>query len=302
VIERVRPKLLAARERRPHPMRDDKCLASWNGLPLGALAHLGATLDEPDAVAVARDGLYAWRDRALADGALAHAIKDREAYGTGFLDDHGALANAAVDVFEATFDPDALALARTLLDAVLARFVDAETGALCFTPADAEVVLYRSRDAFDHAYPGGVGLCLEALLRVAELTGEESYRAAADRALTLYAASATDNPMGMGSVLRAVDRATRGSVEVIVLGDPARDDTRALLTAARSVFLPHRLLVCAPDEESAVVMGVDRELVMGRSSGEGGAPRAYVCRGTTCEAPVGDSASLLETLRRVLRA
>lgn len=301
VIERVRPKLLAARERRPHPMRDDKCLASWNGLLLGALAHLGATLDEPDAVAVARDGLYAWRDRALTDGALAHAIKDGEAYGTGFLDDHGALANAAVDVFEATFDPDALALARALLDAVLARFVDAETGALCFTPADAEVVLYRSRDAFDHAYPGGVGLCLEALLRVAELTGEEGYRAAADRALTLYAASATDNPMGMGSVLRAVDRATRGSVEVIVLGDPSRDDTRALLAAARSVFLPHRLLVCAPDEEAAVAMGVDRELVMGRSSGEGGAPRAYVCRGTTCEAPVGDAASLLETLRRVLR-
>ncbi len=300
-IERVRPRLLAAREARPHPMRDDKCLASWNGLALGALAHLGATLDEPDAVAMARDGLYAWRDRALSSGALAHAIKDREAYGTGFLDDHGALANAAVDVFEATFDPAALALARSLLDAVLARFVDADTGALCFTPAEAEVVLYRSRDAFDNAYPGGVGLCLEAMLRVAELTGEESYRTAADRALTLHAAAATDNPMSLGSVLRAVDRATRGSIEVIVLGDPARDDTRAMLAAARSVFLPHRLLVCAPDEASAVAMGIDRELLQGRTTGDGGAPRAYVCRGTSCEAPVGDAPSLLATLRRVLR-
>jgi uncharacterized protein YyaL (SSP411 family) len=300
-IERVRPRLLAAREARPHPMRDDKCLASWNGLALGALAHLGATLDEPDAVAMARDGLYAWRDRALSSGALAHAIKGREAYGTGFLDDHGALANAAVDVFEATFDPAALALARSLLDAVLARFVDADTGALCFTPTEAEVVLYRSRDAFDNAYPGGVGLCLEAMLRVAELTGEESYRTAADRALTLYAAAATDNPMSLGSVLRAVDRATRGSIEVIVLGDLARDDTRAMLAAARSVFLPHRLLVCAPDEASAVAMGLDRELLQGRTTGDGGAPRAYVCRGTSCEAPVGDAPSLLATLRRVLR-
>ena len=300
-VERVRPKLLAAREARPRPMRDDKCLASWNGLLLGALAHLGATLDEPDAVAAARDGLYAWRDRAFPRGALAHAIKDREAYGTGFLDDHGALANAAVDVFEATFDPAALALARALLDAVLARFVDAATGALCFTAVDAEVVLYRSRDAFDNAYPGGVGLAVEAMLRVAELTGEKRYRAAADRALALYAATATENPMGLGSVLRAVDRAARGSIEVIVLGDPARDDTRAMLAAARSVFLPHRLLVCAPDDESGVAMGIDRELLRGRTAGEGGAPRAYVCRGTICEAPVGDATSLLATLRRALR-
>ncbi len=300
-VARSRPRLFEAREKRPKPLRDDKCLAAWNALCLGALADAGASLGEDAWVAAAARCLDAWRSRAWREGALAHAMKDGVAYGHGFLDDHAGMAGAALDVFEANHDPAALAFARELGDAVLARFVDDATGALCFTAADAEVVLYRSRDAFDHAYPGGVGLCLEALLRVAELTGEEGYRAAADRALTLYAASATDNPMGMGSVLRAVDRATRGSVEVIVLGDASRDDTRALLTAARSVFLPHRLLVCAPSEEAAVAMGVDRELVMGRSCGKEGAPRAYVCRGTTCEAPVGDADSLLETLRRVLR-
>ena len=300
VAERVRPVLLAAREQRPRPMRDDKCLASWNGLALGALAHLGAALDEPDAVALARDGLYAWRDRAFRNGVLAHAIKDGDAYGTAFLDDHGALANAAVDVFEATADPAALAFARDLLDAVLARFADAATGALFFSPADAEVVLYRSRDAFDHAYPGGVGLALEALLRVATLTGDRGYRAAADRAIALYAADATANPQAMGSVLRAVHRATRGAVEVIVLGDPARHDTRALMATARSVFLPHRALLGAADAASAVALGLDGELVQGRGPAADGAPRAYVCRGTTCQAPVGDGAALLATLRRAL--
>jgi uncharacterized protein YyaL (SSP411 family) len=300
VAERVRPVLLAAREQRPRPMRDDKCLASWNGLALGALAHLGAALDEPDAVALARDGLYAWRDRAFRNGVLAHAIKDGDAYGTAFLDDHGALANAAVDVFEATADPAALAFARDLLDAVLARFADAATGALFFSPADAEVVLYRSRDAFDHAYPGGVGLALEALLRVATLTGDRGYRAAADRAIALYAADATANPQAMGSVLRAVDRATRGAVEVIVLGDPARHDTRALMATARSVFLPQRALLGAADAASAVALGLDGELVQGRGPAADGAPRAYVCRGTTCQAPVGDGAALLATLRRAL--
>ncbi|MDB4931402.1 MAG: Thymidylate kinase [Myxococcaceae bacterium] len=298
VVERVRPKLLALRETRPRPMRDDKCLASWNGLALGALAHLGATLGEPDAVAAARDGLFAWRDYALADGALAHAMKDGVAYGSAYLDDHGALANAALDVFEATFDPAALTLARKLLDAVLDRFVDPATGDLCFSPADAEVVLYRSRDASDHAYPGGVGLALEALLRAAALTGERRYRDAADRAVALHAGAAKDNPLGMGSVLRAVDRATRGGVEVVVVGDPAADDTRALLAAVRSVFVPHRTLACARDEADATALGLDPELLRGRAAG--GGARAYVCRGTTCEAPVGDADALIESLRRAL--
>jgi uncharacterized protein len=301
VIDRVRPLLRGVRETRPHPMRDDKCLASWNGLVLGALAHLGATLGDADTVALARDGLYAWRDRALAAGPLAHAIKDGVAYGTAFLDDHGALANAAVDVFEATFDPAALTMACNLLDAVLARFIDADTGALCFSPIDAEVVLYRSRDAFDHAYPGGVGLTVEALLRVATLTGETRYRVAAEQALAHCADAARDNPLGMGSVLRALDRATRGSVDVIVLGDATRDDTRALLTAARSVFLPHRVLVCAPDAATGVALGLDAELFHGRASGEDGAPRAYVCLGTTCQAPVGDGPALIVTLREAMR-
>ncbi len=298
VVARCRPKLLAARETRPHPMRDDKCLASWNGLTLGALAHLGATLNEPAAVDLARDGLFAWRDLAMPNGTLAHAVKDGIAYGTAFLDDHAALANAAVDVFEATFDPAAITLARTLLDAVLARFVDADTGALCFSPVDAEVVLYRANDAYDHAYPGGVGLALEALLRVATLTGHAPYRSVAERALALYAASARDNPLAMGTVLRAADRATRGAVEVIVVGDPAREDTRALLSVARSFFVPHRTLVCAPDEATAMAMGIDPELLRGRSTGANGAPMAYVCRGTTCQSPVGDAAGLTATLRR----
>jgi uncharacterized protein YyaL (SSP411 family) len=298
-VGRVRPKLFAARESRPRPLRDDKCLASWNGLALGALAHLGATLGEPDAVAAARDGLLAWRDWPLADGRLAHAMKDGVPYGTAYLDDHGALANAALDVFEATFDPAALSFARALLDAVLDRFVEPATGDLCFSPADAEVVLYRSRDASDHAYPGGVGLCLEALLRAAALTGERRYREAADRAVALHAGAAKDNPLGMGSVLRAVDRATRGGVEVVVVGDPAADDARALLTAVRSVFVPHRTLVCVRDVADAVARGIDPELVRGRDGVDGA--RAYVCRGTTCEAPAADADALIDSLRRALK-
>src|SRR5205823_1957556 len=150
---------------------DDKCLAGWNALMSGALADAGAAMGEARWVDAAAAALDAWRSRAWLDGRLAHAMKAAETYGTGFLDDHAGMACAALDVYEATFDPAALAFARALMESVLARFRDDATGEFFISPSDGEVVLHRSRDPFDHAYPGGAGLALDALLRRAELTG-----------------------------------------------------------------------------------------------------------------------------------
>jgi hypothetical protein len=301
-VARARPVLFDAREKRPKPLRDDKCLAAWNALLLGALADAGATLGHDGWVATAARCLDAWRTLAWKDGALAHAVKDGVAYGTGFLDDYAGMACAAVDVFEASGDPAALAFARSLLDAVLARFVDEATGELCYTPADAEAVLYRSRDPHDHAYPGGVGLALDALLRLATLTCDARYREAAERAAASIAPTAVASPMGLATVTRAVDRMRRGAVEVIVVGDPARDDTRAMLRAARAVMLPHRTLLGVASAAAGAALGVDAHLLEGRCAGADGAPVAYVCRGTACEMPARTAEALTATLRRVTGA
>ncbi len=299
-VERARPKMLAARESRPHPMRDEKCLAAWNGLALGAAADLAATVGDDAAVASARGALLRWRDVGFATGRLAHAVKDGEAYGRAFLDDLGGLAGAALDVFEATFDGAALGFARALLDEVLAHFVDAASGGLFFAADDAEVVLHRAMDPSDHAYPGGVGLATMALLRAADLTGEARYRTAAERCLAASVTSAKDHPLGMGSVLLAADRAARGPMTVVVVGDASRDDVRAMLRSARTWLLPHRTLVCATDEAHAAALGVDPSWMQGRSGGAGGAPVAYVCRGTVCQRPAADLDGLATVLRAAL--
>ncbi len=301
-IQRGRQRLLAAREQRPRPATDTKSLAAWNALCLGALADAGATLGDPTLEAMARGCFDAWR-RVGWDGArLAHAMTEGVAYGTGFLDDYGALAGAAVDVFEATGDGGALAFARALLAAVREHFLDPESGSLAFTPDTAEVVLHRSRDGGDHATPGGVGLCLDAMLRVATIAGDGALADDARRVLGFYGPTAQGQGFAMPTVVRALDRAARGPVEIIVLGDPARDDTRAMWMAARGAYVPHRVMVVARDAEAAVAEGVDPELVAGRTAGPDGAPVAYVCRGTTCEMPARTAEALRETLRRVATA
>jgi uncharacterized protein YyaL (SSP411 family) len=301
-VRRARPILWAARELRPKPLRDDKCLAGWNALMISALADAGATMGERawrDAAAAALD---TWRARGWSHNALAHAMKAGETYGSGFLDDHAGMACAALDVYEAAFEPSALAFARALIDAVLARFVDDATGEFFFTPSDGEVVLHRSRDPFDHAYPGGAGLALDALVRLAELTGHAPYHAAASRAVERYAGAAATNPMGMATLARAIDRAARGSVEVIVMGDASRDDTRAILDAVRAALVPRRTLVCVRDAAEGIAHGLAPSLVEGRAAGDDGAPVVYVCRGTACEMPARTVEALALTLRRVAAA
>ncbi len=298
VIRRARPALFAARELRVKPMRDDKCLASWNALVIGSLADAGATLGETTWTDAASRGLRTWRERGFTDGRLAHAMKDGVAYGTGYLDDYAGLACAAIDVYEATFEPETLAFARALADAALDLFWDADDGSAYYTPRDAEVVIQRVREVHDHAYPGGYGLVADALLRLTSLTGESRYRTAAERLLEGVASMARQNPMGLGTVARAIDRAARGAVEIVVLGDTARDDTRALLRVARASYVPHRVLACASSEDAGRAQGLDPALLRARSPGPDGAPQVFVCRGTVCEAPVQTPEALRAALTR----
>jgi uncharacterized protein YyaL (SSP411 family) len=300
VLSRARSKLFEARERRVKPFRDEKCLVGWNALVISALADAGATLAVPEWIDAARGALEVWHARGWQEGRLVHAMKDGETYGDGFLDDYAGLACAALDVYEATFDGGALEFARLLADATIERFWDDGEAMFYYVPSDGEVVIQRTKEVHDHAYPGGVGLAADALLRLATITGVLRYRSLAERMLATLVASARENPMGLGSVVRAIDRAARGSVEIVVMGDPSDPRTRAMLVAARSAYVPHRTLVCAKTGAEAVESGVDETLVEGRAAKPDGSPVAYVCRGNVCDAPVDAADALAETVRRAV--
>jgi uncharacterized protein YyaL (SSP411 family) len=218
------------------------------------------------------------------------------AWGEGFLDDHAALAGAALDLWEATFTPRWLRLAVDLCEAIVRRFHDPATGALHFTADDAEATLTRGDDPVDSAHPSGVGLALDALLRAGLITGHESLQHAAAQGVRRYGPVARGRALGMSSTLLAVDRAARGSVEVIVIGDAPE----AMLDAARALPLAHRTLLWAKDEASGVALGVAADLLAYRTPGANGAAVAYVCRGDACEMPARSPEALRETLFRMI--
>jgi uncharacterized protein YyaL (SSP411 family) len=285
--------LFRARQARPAPFRDEKILASWNGLALSALARGAQVLgDETLARRAVALGAFV-RDRLMPDGELRRSFLGEAGRTLAFAEDFAVLAVGFLDLYETAFDPRDLALARSLVDSLVADcFVEAN-GAMAIASRRGERLVHRPFSLYDNAVPSGTSAGLEALQRLTWLTGEARYREVGEAVVRAQVAAMAQNPFGFGNLLCGLDRHLRGPVEVVVVGalDDAR--TQALLASVRRTHLPNRMLVAfAPGK---VPNGIDRALWEGRDQTP--VPTAYVCRKRACLAPIEDPSKLPAALR-----
>jgi uncharacterized protein YyaL (SSP411 family) len=210
--ERIRARLLEARERRERPGLDDKRLTSWNALMIAALADAGAALAEPrylDAArACAEFVLRDLRDHGSAPagerGRLLRTYNDGQAKLDAYLEDHAFLLEALIVLFEATCEERWLAAATALAGEMIARFSDPERGGFFSTASDGEALIARRKDIEDTPIPAGASSAAVGLLRLAELTGEAEYERHAVSVLRLMYEIAPRHPTAFGHLLQAL--------------------------------------------------------------------------------------------------
>ncbi|WP_189978307.1 thioredoxin domain-containing protein, partial [Streptomyces capoamus] len=287
-VASVRRRLFDARARRAAPGRDDKVVAAWNGLAVAALAETGAYFDRPDlteAAVGAADLLV--RVHLDEHARLARTSKDgRVGPNPGVLEDYADVAEGFLALASVTGEGVWLDFAGLLLDQVLARFTDPETGALYDTASDAEQLIRRPQDPTDNAAPSGWTAAAAALLGYAAHTGSEPHRTAAERALGIVKTLGPRVPRFIGWGLAAAEALLDGPREVAVVG-PAPDEERtaALHRTALLATAPGAVVACGTPGGEEFPLLADRVLV-------DGAPTAYVCRGFVCDLPVTDPAAL----------
>ncbi|MGY2702005.1 thioredoxin domain-containing protein [Nocardioides sp. HB32] len=276
-----RIKLLAARERRERPARDDKVVASWNGLAISGLCRAGY-VEEAE-----RAAELIWEVHVV-DGRLRRVSRDG-VVGTpaGVLEDHGCVAAGFLDLFQVTGDVDWLQRAGTILEVALTHFA-AEDGGFFDTADDAEVLVARPRDPSDNAYPSGLSSMVHALAAYAAITGSGRHRDAAEAALATVAQLAEQAPRFAGWSLAAAQSMLDGPVEVAIVGAPGKDRDALEKVARRD---PNAVVVVAEGPRDDVPLLVGRDRVDGR-------PAAYVCRHLVCERPVTTVEELSAALRR----
>ncbi|MEV8411541.1 thioredoxin domain-containing protein, partial [Streptomyces niveus] len=179
-VESVRQRLLAARDTRHRPGRDDKIVAAWNGLAIAALAETGAYFERPDLVERATEAAdLLVRVHMDETARLARTSRDgRVGANAGVLEDYGDVAEGFLALAGVTGEGVWLDFAGFLLDTVLAQFTG-EGGALYDTAHDAEPLIRRPQDPTDNATPSGWTSAAGALLSYAAHTGSEPHRTAA---------------------------------------------------------------------------------------------------------------------------
>jgi uncharacterized protein YyaL (SSP411 family) len=292
-LDRARPKLFAARERRVKPGRDDKVLTSWNGLMLRAFAEAAAALGRDDYHRAAEANAEFVLGTLRREGRLLRTYKDGRAHLNAFLEDYSFYADGLLALYQATLDPRWYREARALADAMLDLFWDPAEQTFFDTARDHEQLVSRPRDVYDNATPSGTSVAADVLLRLASLADQPRYREHAEQVLRSLGEAAARVPTGFGRLLSALDFALATSQEVAIVGDPGAPDTAALLSVVRERYRPNTVLALTTGPGDA--LAAELPLLADRPRRDGQAT-AYVCEHYACQMPTTDP----EELRRQL--
>jgi uncharacterized protein YyaL (SSP411 family) len=298
----VRDKLLAVRAKRVAPGRDEKIIASWNGLMIGALARAARRLGRPELATDAARAVDFVGAELFVDGRLRAVHSDGRARFPAYLDDHAFLACALVELLQCRWRAADLELACALLDVLLERFADPR-GGFFFTSNDHETLIHRPKPLADEAVPSGHGMAARALLGLGHLLGDERYLAAAEGTVRSAWHAVERYPEAHATLLAAL-RDLVAPPQIVVVRAPAQalDGWRRVLDAG---YHPRRLAFAIPNEADDTAQGASARLLALRSKRDRGRDRdsdgsaagvAYVCEGTQCRAPL----TSVEALERAL--
>jgi hypothetical protein len=288
LLASAREKMFQARARRVRPHLDDKVLASWNGMMLGALARAYAVLGDEIYRAAAEKNLAFLRGELWVekDKTLYHRWRQGERDSVQLLSGYANLCAGVLDLYEATLNPAHLEFAAALADAMLAKFYDAAHGGFYDSDASASELILRCKDDYDGAEPSGNSVAVLALLRLAAMTGRLEFAAAAEKTLRLLAPRLREVPQAVPHLLLGLDFYLQEPRRVVVAGDPNQPETRALLRAIHAVYQPGKVVL----GNSGPVDPFSRTL----PAKDG--PVVYLCTGTACQPPSRDAAAIKKFL------
>ena len=252
--EETRARLLALREQRPKPLRDDKAIASWNGLALAALAEAGRRLDRPDWVEAARRlGEFLLGPLSDADGRLLRSYRDGRTSGAGYLDDYANVAHGLLELHVATGDLRWLEEAHRLALLAVELFADEERGGFFLAPADGEQLVARTKELDDHPLPSGNSMLAHVLLRLARIYGDDELERRGVSVLRLAAAGARARAVGVRlGALRA-----RPAPEPAARARDRRPGRLRGRAAALEPWQPRTVVAVGPAEDVPLLAGKD---------------------------------------------
>jgi len=295
-LEVIRQKLFAYREKRVHPMKDDKILTDWNGLMIAALAKGAQAFDEPEyAEAACRAADFILGNMRKPDGRLLHRYRDGRAGLEANLDDYAFLVWGLIELYEAIFGARHLEVALELTSDMVRHFWDEDGGGFYLTPDDGESLFVRKKEIYDGAIPSGNSVAMLNLLRLGRMTATSDLEEKAARIGSAFSGSVKQSPSAHTQLMVALDFGVGPCYEVVIAGKAQAEDTKAMAKALRTRFLPNKVVLLNPGERESPEIAKLAEFTKSQLSIDGRAT-AYVCMNYNCKLPTTDINKMLELL------
>ncbi len=282
--EELRERLFQIREQRPKPLRDDKAVASWNGLLLAALAEAGRRFDRADWLeAATRLAEFLLGPLSDDEGRLYRTYREGRAKNTGFLEDYADVVHGLYELHVATGELRWLEEANRLARLAVELFADEERGGFFLTPVHGEQLIARQKTLDDHPTPSGNSMLAFDLLRLARIYGDDELERRAVGVFRLMRDALPRAPHAFGHALSALDLHFSPPRELAIVGPVTSEVARAALEP----FEPNTVVAVGPGD--GVPLLEAKDLVDGR-------PAVYVCENFACQAPTTDAGSLVKKL------
>jgi uncharacterized protein len=291
-LEDCREKLFTAREKRVHPLKDDKIITSWNGLMIAALSKGSQVFGEKAyADAAANAAQFILKNLRTNDGRLLRRFRQKEALYPGYLDDYAFLVWGLIELYEATFDIIFLEEAVALNQAMLDIFWDDQHGGLYFTGKGNESLITQSKDLYDGALPSGNSVAALNFLRISRITGNSELEQKAEQLIQAFSKDITSSPIAYTQLLASVDFMFGPAREIVISGDPLLKDTQAMVKAVRKRFLPNKVVLLYPQGSEGQKL-VALSPFVGNMVPTDKKPTAFVCEQYACKTPITDAEQL----------
>ena len=282
----ARQRLFAVREKRVHPLKDDKILTSWNGLMIAALSKgYQAMGDKKYADAAEAAANFILTKLRGTDGRLFRRFRHGDVAYPGYLDDYAFLVWGLIELYEATFEVSYLEEAVALNKAMIDIFWDKKGGGLYFTGKGNETLITVSKDAYDGALPSGNSVAALNFLRLGRMTGNVDLEKRAEQLIRSFSGDINVFPMGYTHLLSAVDFIAGPAQEIVIAGDPAHKATKCMIRAVQEKFLPNKVVLFYNDGPEGKRLEALSPFVKGMAP-VNQEPTAYVCEQYACRTPV----------------
>ena len=299
LLDATRQKLFRAREKRIHPLKDDKILTDWNGLMIAALSKAGRVLENQTYIAAAaRAADFILQHLTDDNGRLLKRYRQGKAGLPAHLNDYAFMVWGLLELYQTIFETKYLKSAIEINEDMLSHFWDAQNGGFYMTADDSEKLLVRSKVVYDGAIPSGNSVAMFNLLRLGHLTGKAEYLTKAERIIKAFSTSIKHYPAGYSQLMVALEFTLNPNYEVVIVGVPRRKDTESMLAALHKPFLPEKVTLHRPvDQNAANAITAIAPFTLSMTAKNGQAT-AYVCQEFACKLPTTSIDQMLKNLKQ----